>query len=165
MFLRLNLFWRVIIRFRSYLIKYFGHLRYHFCTTVPSTIVPCKNRGIYPSDRGIYPMDHRNKTRFMHLYYSYSRLLQEAWGSHCHTSHKNIKNELPPPRRCCCPPPPLSSPIVAAVANGSYSSWQMLPRLPARWGEGLSILLATGAIFQISFCLGGTPGWREMMLG
>ena len=25
-------------------------------TTVPSTIVPCKNRGIYPSDRGIYPM-------------------------------------------------------------------------------------------------------------
>jgi hypothetical protein len=106
-------------------------------------------------------MDHRN----MHLYYSYSRLLQEAWGSHCHTSHKSIKNELPPPRRCCCPPPPLSSPIVAAVANGSYCSWQMLPRLPARWGEGLSILLATGAIFQINFCLGGMPGWREMMLG
>ncbi len=25
-------------------------------TTVPSTIVPCKNRGIYPSDPGIYPM-------------------------------------------------------------------------------------------------------------
>jgi hypothetical protein len=24
-------------------------------TTVPSTIVPCKKRGIYPSDRGIYP--------------------------------------------------------------------------------------------------------------
>ncbi len=24
-------------------------------TTVPSTIVPCKKRGIYPSDRRIYP--------------------------------------------------------------------------------------------------------------
>ncbi len=30
-------------------------------TTVPSTIVPCKNRGIYPSDRGIYPMTTRIK--------------------------------------------------------------------------------------------------------
>ncbi len=134
-------------------------------TTVPSAIVPCKNWGIHPSDHGIYPMDHRNKTRFLHLYYSYSRLLQEAWGSHCHTSHYNMKNELPPLRCCCCPPPPLSLPIIAAVTNGSYSSWQMLPWLPARWGEGLSILLATGAIFQISFCLGGMPGWRKMMLG
>ena len=29
--------------------------------------------------------DHLHKTRFMHLYYSYSRPLQEARGSHCHT--------------------------------------------------------------------------------
>jgi hypothetical protein len=27
-----------------------------FITTVPSTIVPCKNWGIYPSNPGIYPM-------------------------------------------------------------------------------------------------------------
>ena len=48
-------------------------------TTVPSTIVPCKKGG-YPSDHGI-SRDHRNKTRFMLLYYSHSRLLQEAWGN------------------------------------------------------------------------------------
>jgi hypothetical protein len=47
----------------------------------PVQLSPVKTGG-YPSDRGIYPMDHRNKTSFMHLYYSYSRLLQEAWGSH-----------------------------------------------------------------------------------
>jgi len=41
---------------------------------------PVKKRGIYPSDHRIY-RDHRNKTRFMLLYYSHSRLLQEAWGN------------------------------------------------------------------------------------
>jgi len=48
------------------------------CTTVPSTIVPWQNRGIYPSDRAIYLMDLLYKTRFMHLYYSYSRPLRKA---------------------------------------------------------------------------------------
>jgi hypothetical protein len=33
-----------------------------------------------------YPMDHLYKTRFMLLYYSYSRPQREARGNHCHTS-------------------------------------------------------------------------------
>ena len=37
--------------------------------------------------------DHRDKTRFMLLYYSYSRPLREARGSHCHTS---LEHQLPP---------------------------------------------------------------------
>ena len=59
---------------------------------MPSTIVTWKKSGIYPSDCGI-SQDHRNKTRFMLLYYSYCRPLREARGSHCHTS---LEHQLPP---------------------------------------------------------------------
>jgi len=45
----------------------------------PVQLSPVKKGG-YPSDHGI-SRDHRNKTRFMLLYYSHSRLLQEAWGN------------------------------------------------------------------------------------
>ncbi len=45
----------------------------------PVQLSPVKTGG-YPSDRGI-SHDYRDKTRFMLLYYSYSRLLREAWES------------------------------------------------------------------------------------
>ena len=56
----------------------------------PVQLSPGKKVG-YPSDRGI-SQDHRNKTRFMLLYYSYSRPLREARGNHCHTFMGRNKN-------------------------------------------------------------------------
>ena len=39
-------------------------------------------------NHGIYPMDHLYKTRFMHLYYSYSRLL--FYGKHGEVSRAEL---------------------------------------------------------------------------
>ena len=48
---------------------------------MPSTNVSCKKLGVISLGPRDISQDHRNKTRFMHLYYSHSRLLQEAWES------------------------------------------------------------------------------------
>jgi hypothetical protein len=101
-------------------------------TTLPSTIVPCKKRGIYPSDHRI-SQDYRNKTRFMHLYYSHSRLVREARGNHCHTS---LEHQAHPWSCRRCPPLPLSSQTTAAVVNGSYSSWQCVGVRPVNTSGG-----------------------------
>jgi hypothetical protein len=82
-------------------------------TTVPSMYnCPLLKMGDIPWTAG-YPMDHRNKTRFMHLYYSHSRLLQEALGSHFPPSSRNhmmIHMRPPlmtsPPPTCCRLPSP-----------------------------------------------------------
>ena len=71
------------------------------------------------------------------LYYSYSRLVWEARGNRCHTLI-----------------PPTSAASIVANHRGCrqwiLQELAMLPWPPARWGEGLSILLAASS--------GGTPG-------
>ena len=44
---------------------------------------------MYPSDPGIYPSDDLYKSRIVHLYYSSSRFLHKAWGTHFSPSSPN----------------------------------------------------------------------------
>ncbi len=92
---------------------------------------------------------------FFPLYYSYSRLLQEAWGNH-----------IP----ACC--------LYYLQSLHLHSSYSPLPRstplqlevllhLAAQWGEGMSILVAAGAAaFLMLECLCGkeTPSWSGIMI-
>ena len=57
-------------------------------------------------------------------------------------------------------PPPSTASIVAnhrGCCQWILQQLAMLPWPPARWGEGLSILLAAGVVVQRSLRLGGHP--------
>jgi hypothetical protein len=92
---------------------------------------------------------------FFPLYYSYSRLLQEAWGNH---SPRNTLYYLRSRRlHSSYSPLPRQMPLQLEV----------LPCLAARWGEGASILVAAGAAaFFMLECLCGkrTPSWSGIMI-
>jgi hypothetical protein len=130
----------------------------HFFTTVPSTIVTWKKSGISLGPRDI-SQDHRNKTRFMLLYYSYSRPLREARGNHCHTFF--IEHQAHP--RSCRrhPPPPLSSLTAAAVVNGSYCSWQCCRGLPHGGGKACQYFWRPGSSSIEAFVWGDARLTRD----
>ena len=80
--------------------------------TVSSTIV-FLGGGDFSRQRRDLSLHRPEKSRFLPLYYSYSRLVREARGNHCHTSLEHQAH----PRRCRRrPPPPLSSRTAAVVS-------------------------------------------------
>ena len=101
---------------------------YDVCSTVSSTI-DCF-WGVSPAAEGFIP-PLREKSRFLPLYYSYSRLLREARGNRCHTLIEHQAH----PRSCRCRPPPPPSSRTAAVVNGSHISWQCCRGLPHSGGK------------------------------
>jgi hypothetical protein len=90
----------------------------------------------------------REKSRFLPLYYSYSRLVREARGIRCHTL---IEHQARCRRR---PPPPLSSLTAAAVVNGSYSSWQCCRGLPHGGGKACQYFWRPGSSSKEAFVWG-----------
>jgi hypothetical protein len=100
----------------------------------------------------------REKSRFLPLYYSYSRLVREARGIRCHTL---IEHQARCRRR---PPPPLSSLTAAAVVNGSYSSWQCCRGLPHGGGKACQYFWRPGSSSKEAFVWGVARLTRTLSL-
>ena len=97
--------------------------------------------------------DHRNKTRFMHFYYSHSRLLQEAWGSQHFIIYHHLLSAAAPP------PTPIASMNASTVGDSAASS--------LTGGEDASLLVAAeAAALLLQDCLRGigTPGLSGIMV-
>ena len=100
----------------------------------------------------------REKSRFLPLYYSYSRLVREARGNHCHTLIEHQAH----PRSCRRrPPPPPLSRTAAVVVNGSYSSWQCCRGLPHGGGKACQYFWRPGSSSKEAFVWGDARLTRD----